>query len=104
MVHSVKKSLAEHGDKLDAGEKRRSKPRSRTSKKPSRATTRPPSRKRPTALMTASQKLGEKMYADMQAAQAAGRRPVGAGRQMPAVGQARRRQRGRRRVKEVKKD
>ena len=32
MVHSVQKSLAEHGDKLDAAEKERSRPRSRRPK------------------------------------------------------------------------
>jgi molecular chaperone DnaK len=59
MVHSVKKSLAEHGGKLDAGEKEKIE----AALKAIEAKTE--------ALMAASQKLGEKMYADAQAAQAA---------------------------------
>jgi molecular chaperone DnaK len=71
MVHSVKKSLGEHGDKLDA-RRRRSieaalKEAEESLKSDDKATIEAATEK----LMTASQKLGEKMYADSQAAAAA---------------------------------
>jgi molecular chaperone DnaK len=96
-VHSVNKSLAEHGDKLDAGEKDAIS-RVKALEEASRAKTRPPSTPRPTALMTASQKLGEKMYADRRLRRRR-RQPVArCGRCIGFVWQARRRrQRGRRR-------
>ena len=71
MVHSVKKSLAEHGDKLDAPEKETIeaalKEAEESLKSDDKATIEAATEK----LMTASQKLGEKMYADAQAAAAA---------------------------------
>ena len=71
MVHSVKKSLAEHGDKLDAPEKEAIeaalKGAEESLKSDDKATIEAATEK----LMTASQKLGEKMYADSQAAAAA---------------------------------
>jgi len=73
LVHSVKKSLAEYGDKIDAAEKTKIEEAikatedviqlSSASKDEIEAKTE--------ILMTASQKLGEKVYADAQAAQAA---------------------------------
>ena len=69
-VHSVNKSLAEHGDKLEAAEKDAITGREGWKKKPEgRGQGR--HRRKTTALMAASQKLGEKMYAESQAAQAA---------------------------------
>jgi molecular chaperone DnaK len=47
MVHSVKKALAEHGDKIAPTRSPPSRPRSRTPRKRSRATTRRPSKPRP---------------------------------------------------------
>jgi molecular chaperone DnaK len=71
MVHSVKKSLAEHGEKLDAPEKEAIeaalKEAEESLKSDDKATIEAATEK----LMTASQKLGEKMYADSQAAAAA---------------------------------
>jgi molecular chaperone DnaK len=71
MVHSVKKSLGEHGDKLDAAEKESIeaalKEAEESLKSDDKATIEAATEK----LMTASQKLGEKMYADSQAAAAA---------------------------------
>jgi len=71
MVHSVKKSLGEHGDKLDAPEKESIeaalKEAEESLKSDDKATIEAATEK----LMTASQKLGEKMYADSQAAAAA---------------------------------
>jgi molecular chaperone DnaK len=66
-VHSVKKSLAEHGDKLDAGEKKIEaavKDLEEALKGDDKAAI----DAKTEGLMTASQKLGEKMYADAQAA------------------------------------
>jgi len=71
MLHSVKKSLGEHGDKLDAPEKESIeaalKEAEESLKSDDKATIEAATEK----LMTASQKLGEKMYADSQAAAAA---------------------------------
>ena len=71
MVHSVRKSLGEHGDKLDATEKESIeaalKEAEESLKGDDKATIEAATEK----LMTASQKLGEKMYADSQAAAAA---------------------------------
>jgi molecular chaperone DnaK len=79
MVHSVKKSLGEHGDKLDAAEKESIeaalKEAEESLKSDDKATIEAATEK----LMTASQKLGEKMYADSQAASAAAAAAGGAG-------------------------
>jgi molecular chaperone DnaK len=79
MVHSVKKSLGEHGDKLDAAEKSgieaALKEAEESLKSDDKATIEAATEK----LMTASQKLGEKMYADSQAAAAAAAAAGGAG-------------------------
>jgi molecular chaperone DnaK len=68
MAHSVKKSLDEHGDKLDAAEKSAIeaalKEAEEALKSDDKATIEAATEK----LMTASQKLGEKVYAESQAA------------------------------------
>jgi molecular chaperone DnaK len=78
MVHSVKKSLGEHGDKLDAAEKESIetalKEAEESLKSDDKATIEAATEK----LMTSSQKLGEKMYADSQAAAAAAAAATGA--------------------------
>ncbi|MBK9133670.1 MAG: molecular chaperone DnaK [Betaproteobacteria bacterium] len=71
MVHSVKKSLAEHGDKLDAGEKDKITAAIKEAEEALKSDDKEVIEAKTEALMTASQKLGEKMYADAQAAQAA---------------------------------
>jgi molecular chaperone DnaK len=71
MVHSVKKSLAEHGDKLDAGEKEKIETALKEAEESLKGEDKAAIEARTEALMTASQKLGEKVYADAQAAQAA---------------------------------
>uniref|UniRef100_UPI0026EAC6E4 Hsp70 family protein n=2 Tax=Pseudacidovorax TaxID=433923 RepID=UPI0026EAC6E4 len=71
MVHSVKKSLGEHGDKLDAGEKDKIEAAIKELEEVLKADDKDAIEAKTTALMTASQKLGEKMYADAQAAEAA---------------------------------
>ncbi len=63
-LHSVKKSLAEHGDKLDAGEKSAIEAASKELEEALKGEDKDAIDAKTTALMTASQKLGEKMYAD----------------------------------------
>ncbi len=71
MVHSVKKSLAEHGDKLDAGDKEKIEAALKDSEESVKSEDKADIEAKTEALMTASQKLGEKVYAETQAAQAA---------------------------------
>ena len=68
MVHSVKKSLGEHGDKLDAGEKEKIEAAIKELEDVLKGEDKAAIEDKTNALMTASQKLGEKMYADAQAA------------------------------------
>ena len=70
-VHSVTKSLAEHGDKLDAGEKSAIEAAVKALEEALKGEDKAAIDEKTTTLMAASQKLGEKMYADAQAAQAA---------------------------------
>ncbi|MEY2802949.1 MAG: hypothetical protein RL657_285, partial [Pseudomonadota bacterium] len=70
-VHSVKKSLAEHGDKLDAGEKEAIETAIKNVEEALKGEDKADIDAKTEALMSASQKLGEKVYADMQAQQAA---------------------------------
>jgi molecular chaperone DnaK len=78
-IHSVKKSLAEYGDKLDAGEKEKIEASIKDLEEAIKGDDKAAIDEKNTALMTVSQKLGEKMYADMQAKQAAegGAQPTG---------------------------
>ena len=71
MVHSVKKSLAEYGDKLDAGEKEKIETAIKDMEEALKGEDKSAIDAKNTALMEASQKLGEKMYADMEASKAA---------------------------------
>jgi len=71
-VHSVKKSLVEHGDKLDAAEKEAIEAAIKEVEEALTGEDKAAIDAKTETLMTASQKLGEKVYADMQAAQAAG--------------------------------
>ena len=70
-VHSVKKSLTEYGDKLDAGEKEKIEAAIKDVEEALKSEDKDAIKSKSEALMTVSQKLGEKMYADMQAKQAA---------------------------------
>ena len=70
-VHSVKKSLTEYGDKLDAAEKEKVEAAIKDLEDAIKGDDKAAIEEKNTTLMTASQKLGEKMYADMQAKQAA---------------------------------
>jgi molecular chaperone DnaK len=71
MLHSVKKSVAEHGDKLEAGEKDKVEAALKDLEGALKGEDQAEIEAKTEALMTASQKLGEKVYADAQAAQAA---------------------------------
>ena len=77
-VHSVKKSLTEYGDKLDAGEKEKIEAAIKDLEEAIKGDDKAAIEAKNATLMAASQKLGEKMYADMQAEQAAAG-PAGAG-------------------------
>ncbi|MBX3590680.1 MAG: molecular chaperone DnaK [Burkholderiaceae bacterium] len=83
LVHSVKKSLAEYGDKIDAGEKSKIEDALKAAEESLKSDDKAEIEAKTNALMTASQKLGELMYAKAQAeggAQAAGAAgPEGAG-------------------------
>ena len=70
MIHSVKKSLAEHGSKLEASEKEAVEAAIKESEESLKSEDKVAIEAKTEALMTASQKLGEKVYADVQAAQA----------------------------------
>jgi molecular chaperone DnaK len=71
MVHSVKKSLTEHGDKLEAAEKEKIEAALKDAEEAIKGEDKADIEAKTEALMTASQKLGEKVYAESQAAQAA---------------------------------
>jgi molecular chaperone DnaK len=78
LVHSTRKALTEYGDKLDAGEKEKIEAAIKELEDASRGGDKVEIEAKTAALGTASQKLGEKMYADMQAQQAAGAAGAGA--------------------------
>ena len=69
-VHSVNKSLGEHGDKIDAADKTAIDAAVKELEEALKGEDKDAIEAKTTALMTVSQKLGEKVYADAQAAQA----------------------------------
>lgn len=71
LVHSTKKALAEHGDKLEAGEKEKIEAAIKELEDVLKTGDKVEIDTKLGALTTAAQKLGEKVYADMQAQQAA---------------------------------
>ncbi len=79
MVHSVKKSLGEHGDKLEAGEKEKIEAALKDAEESLKSEDQADIEAKTEALMTASQKLGEKVYAESQAAAAAASAAAGEG-------------------------
>ncbi len=70
-LHSVKKSLTEYGDKIDAAEKTAIEAALKDLEEALKGDDKALIESKTEAAMTASQKLGEKMYADMQAKDAA---------------------------------
>jgi molecular chaperone DnaK len=71
LVHSVRKSLTEYGEKLDAGEKEKIEAALKDVEDALKGEDKAAIEEKTNTLMSASQKLGEKMYADMQAQQSA---------------------------------
>lgn len=69
MVHSVKKSVAEHGDKLEAAEKEAIETALINVEEAMKSDDKDAIESTTKALMDASQKLGEKVYADQQSQQ-----------------------------------
>jgi molecular chaperone DnaK len=65
-VHQIKKALAEHGASLDAPEKEKIEAAIKDVEEALKGEDKDAIEAKTTALMTASQKLGEKMYAGMQ--------------------------------------
>jgi molecular chaperone DnaK len=78
MVHSTKKSLTEYGDKLEAGEKEKIEAALKDVEAALKTDDKAQIEKTEAALGLAAQKLGEQMYADMQAKQAADAAAAGA--------------------------
>ena len=70
-LHTVRKSLAEHGDKLEAAEKEKIEAAAKELEEALKGDDKAAIDSKTEALMAAGQKLGEKMYADAQAAAAA---------------------------------
>ena len=70
-LHSVQKSLTEHGDKLDATEKESIQSALKALEESLKTEDKDDITAKTESLMTVSQKLGEKAYADMQAQNAA---------------------------------
>jgi molecular chaperone DnaK len=68
LVHSVKKSLAEYGEKLEAGEKEKIEVAIKEAEAVLKSEDKAAIDAKSQALAQAAQKLGEKMYADAQAA------------------------------------
>jgi molecular chaperone DnaK len=89
LLHSVRKSLGEHGDKLDAGEKDKIEAALKDVEEALKGDDKATIEAKTESLMTASQKLGEKMYADAQAAAGAAGAAGGAAPGAEAPRQAR---------------
>ena len=96
MINSVKKSVAEHGDKLDEAEKSSIDEAVTALEEALKGDDKDDIEAKTNVLMTASQKLGEKIYADMQSQQAEGAPEAGSQANDDDIVDAE--------VKEVKKD
>ncbi|MEO8719083.1 MAG: Hsp70 family protein, partial [Burkholderiales bacterium] len=82
LVHSVKKSMQEYGDKLDAGEKEKIEAALKDAEGVLKSEAKAEIEAKAEALAKASQKLGEKMYAESQKAaqaEAQAAQPAGSG-------------------------
>jgi molecular chaperone DnaK len=85
VVHSVKKSLTDYGDKLEAGEKEKIEAALKDAEGALKSDDKAQIDAKAQALSQAAQKLGEKMYADAQAKAQAGQ-GQGAGTQQAGAG------------------
>jgi molecular chaperone DnaK len=88
MVHSVKKSLGEHGASLEAAEKDAIEAAIKDLEEALKGEDKSAIEEKTNTLMTASQKLGEKMYAESQAAAGASAATGPAGAEAAASAQA----------------
>ena len=88
MVHSVKKSLGEHGASLEAAEKDAIETAIKNLEEALKGEDKAAIEEKTNTLMTASQKLGEKMYAESQAAAGASAASGPAGAEASAHAQA----------------
>jgi molecular chaperone DnaK len=79
LMHSVRKSLTEYGDKIDGGEKEKIEAALKDVEEALKGEDKAAIEEKTNALMTVSQKLGEKMYADMQGQQSAQAAGAGGG-------------------------
>ncbi|UIF85595.1 molecular chaperone DnaK [Cupriavidus sp. UYPR2.512] len=79
LIHSTKKALTEYGDKLDAGEKEKIEAAIKELEDAARGGDKAEIDAKVNALSEVSQKLGEKVYADMQAKAGEGAAPGAAG-------------------------
>lgn len=79
LVHATRKSLTEYGDKLEASEKEAIESAIKELEEAIKGDNKEEIESKTQALLTSSQKLGEKMYADMQAQQAAAQAAGAAG-------------------------
>jgi molecular chaperone DnaK len=77
LTHSIRKSLTEYGDKLDAGEKEKIEAAIKDVEGVMKGEDKDAIEEKVKALAAASQKLGEKIYADAQAKNAQGAQPQG---------------------------
>jgi molecular chaperone DnaK len=75
LSHSIRKSLTEYGDKIDAAEKQKIEDALKALDEALKGTDKAAIDERMQTLATASQKLGEKIYADAQAKNAQGAAP-----------------------------
>jgi molecular chaperone DnaK len=80
-VHQIRKALTEHGDKIDAGEKDQIEAAVKEVEEALKGDDKDAIEAKTTALMTASQKLGEKMYAQSGAGAEQSAAQPGAGAQ-----------------------
>jgi molecular chaperone DnaK len=78
LLHSVRKSVSEHGEKLEATEKEKIEAALKDLEETLKGDDKEAIEAKTEALMTASQKLGEKVYAEAQAAQQAAAGGAGA--------------------------
>jgi molecular chaperone DnaK len=83
-VHQIRKALAEHGAALDAAEKEKIEAAVKDVEEALKGDDKDAIESRTQAMMAASQKLGEKMYAGMQGAQGAAEAAAGAAEADPA--------------------
>jgi len=79
MVHSVKKAMTEHGDKVDADEKAKIETAIKEAEEAMKSGDKATLESKTQALGLASQKLGEKIYAESQQAAGGAEAAAGAG-------------------------